>query len=144
MLSDVCSALVYALAEGKDASPSLARKFVDGVRSYIAEPLDYPKPVLEKLIERADAFLNQPSDATLVRLVLAAKTTQEFYDMPSAYYDRLRIHRPELAVNEEGTLMVKFSEEPYRPPPVPTKKEIGQTKDLLGRMREAAEKEPAQ
>lgn len=144
MLSDVCSMLVYALEEGKEDSPSLARKFVDGVRGYIAEPLDYPKPVLEKLIERAETFLNRPSDATLVRLVLAAKTTQEFYDMPPAYYDRLRINRPELAVNEEGTLMVKFSEEPYQPPPEPTEKEIGQTKDLLGRMRKAAEKETEQ
>ena len=100
MLSDVCSVLVYALTEGKDDSPGLVRKFIDGVRGYLAEPFDYPKPVLEKLIERAETFLNQPSDATLVRLVLAAKTTQEFYDMPPAYYDRLRISRPKLAVNE--------------------------------------------
>jgi len=136
--------MVYALAQGKEDSTSLVRKFVDGVRGYIAEPFDYPKPVLEKLIERAEAFLHQPSDATLVRLVLAAKTTQEFYDMPPAYYERLRINRPELAVNEGGTLMVKFSEEPYQPPPEPTEKEIGQTKDMLGRMREAAENEPQQ
>jgi hypothetical protein len=73
---------------------------------------------------------------------LAAKTTQEFYDMPSAYYEKLRISRPELVVNEEGSLMVKLSEEPYQPPPEPTEKEIGQTKDLLRRMREAAENEP--
>jgi hypothetical protein len=142
MLSDICSVMVYALAQGKEDSPSLVRKFVEGVRGYIAEPFEYPKPVLEKLIERAEAYLNQPSEATLVRLVLAAKTTQEFYDMPPAYYERLRINRPELAVNEEGTLMVKFSEEPYQPPPEPTEKEIGQTKDLLGRMREAAGNEP--
>jgi hypothetical protein len=144
MLSDVCSVMVYALAQGKEDSPSLVRKFLEGVRGYSAEPFDYPKPVLEKLIERAEAFLNQPSDATLVRLVLAAKTTQEFYDMPPAYYERLRIQRPELAVNEEGILMVKFSEEPYQPPPEPTGKEIGQTKDLLRRMREVAENEPEQ
>jgi hypothetical protein len=100
----------------EDDSPGLVRKFIDGVRGYLAEPFDYPKPVLEKLIERAETFLNQPSDATLVRLVLAAKTTQEFYDMPPAYYDRLRISRPELAVNEEGNLMVKFSEDAYQPP----------------------------
>jgi hypothetical protein len=142
MLSDVCSVLVYALAEGKEDSPTLVHKFVEGVRGYIAEPFDYPKPVLEKLIERAETFLNQPSEATLVRLVLAAKTTQEFFDMPSAYYEKLRINRPELVVNEEGTLMVKFSEEPYQPPPEPTEKEIGQTKDLLRRMREAAENGP--
>ena len=142
MLSDVCSVLVYALTQGKEDSPSLVRKFVDGVRGYIAEPFDYPKLVLEKLIERAETFLNQPSDATLVCLVLAAKTTQEFYDMPSAYYEKLRISLPELVVNEEGTLMVKLSEEPYQPPPEPTEKEIGQTKDLLRRMREAAENEP--
>jgi hypothetical protein len=144
MLADVCSVMVYALAQGKEDSPSLVRKFLEGVRGYSAEPFDYPKPVLEKLIERAEAFLNQPSDATLVRLVLAAKTTQEFYDMPPAYYERLQIHRPELAVSEEGTLMVRFSEEPYQPPPEPTGKEIGQTKDLLRRMREAAEIEPEQ
>jgi hypothetical protein len=142
MLSDVCSVLVYALAEGKEDSPALVHKFVEGVRGYTAEPFDYPKPVLEKLIERAETFLNQPSDATLVRLVLAAKTTQEFYDMPSAYYEKLRISRPELVVNEEGTLMVKLSEEPFQPPPEPTEKDIGQTKDLLRRMREAAENEP--
>jgi hypothetical protein len=142
MLSDVCSVLVYALGQGKEDSPSLVRKFAEGVRGYIAEPFDYPKSVLEKLIERAESFLNQPSDATLVRLVLAAKTTQEFYDMPPAYYEKLRINRPELAVNEDGTLMVKFSEEAYQPPPEPTKKEIGQTKDLLRRMREAAESDP--
>jgi hypothetical protein len=142
MLSDVCSVLVYALGQGKEDSPSLVRKFAEGVRGYIAEPFDYPKSVLEKLIERAESFLNQPSDATLVRLVLAAKTTQEFYDMPPAYYEKLGINRPELAVNEEGNLMVKFSEEAYRPPPEPTKKEIGQTKDLLRRMREAAESDP--
>jgi hypothetical protein len=142
MLSDVCSVLVYALSQGKEDSPSLVRKFVEGVRGYIAEPFDYPKPVLEKLIERAESFLHQPSDATLVRLVLAAKTTQEFYDMPPAYYEKIRINRPELAVNEDGTLMVKFSEEAYQPPPEPTKKEIGQTKDLLRRMREAAESDP--
>jgi hypothetical protein len=144
MLSDVCSVLVYALTEGKDDSPGLVRKFIDGVRGYLAEPFDYPKPVLEKLIERAETFLNQPSDATLVRLVLAAKTTQEFYDMPPAYYDRLRISRPELAVNEEGNLMVKFSEDAYQPPPEPTEKEIGKTQNLLVRMREATEKEPEQ
>jgi hypothetical protein len=141
MLSDLCSVLVYALAQGKEDSPTLVRKFVDGVRGYIAEPFEYPKPVLEKLIETGEAYLIQPSEATLVRLVLAAKTTQEFYDMPPAYYERLRISRPELAVNEEGTLMVKFSEEPYQPPPEPTEKEIEQTKDLLGRMREAAASE---
>ncbi len=50
------------------------------------------------------------------------------------------ISRPKLVVNEEGTLMVKFSEEPYQPPPEPTEKEIGQSKDLLRRMREAAGK----
>jgi hypothetical protein len=142
MLSDVCSVMVDALAEGKEDSPSLVQKFVEGVRGYIAEPFDYPKPVLEKLIERAETFLNQPSDATLVRLVLAAKTTQEFYDMPPTYYEKLRINRPELVVNEEGTLMVKLSEKPYQPPPEPTEKEIGQTKDLLRRMREAAENGP--
>jgi hypothetical protein len=144
MLSDVCSEMVYALAQGKEDSPSLVRKFVEGVRGYIAEPFDYPKAVLEKLIERAETFLNQPSDARLVCLVLAAKTTQEFYDMPTAYYEKLGINRPLLALNEEGTLMVKFSEEPYQPPPEPTKKDIGQTKDLLRRMREAAENEPEQ
>jgi hypothetical protein len=130
--------MVVALAQGKEDSPSLVRKFVDGVRAYIAEPLEYPKPVLEKLIETAQTHLNQPSEATLVRLVLAAKTTQEFYDMPAAYYERLRINHPELAVNEEGALMVKFSEVPYQPPPEPTEKEIDQTKNLLQRMREAA------
>ena len=67
--------------EGKEDSSALVHKFVEGVRGYTAEPVDYPKLVLEKLIERAENFLNQPSDATLVRLVLAAKTTQEFYDM---------------------------------------------------------------
>ncbi len=144
MLSDVCSVLVYALTEGKDDSPALVRKFIDEVRGYLAEPFDYPKLVMKKLIESAETYLNQPSDATLVRLVLAAKTTQEFYDMPPAYYDRLRINRPELAVNEEGTLMVKFSEEPYHPSPEPTEKEIGKTKDLLGRMREVTEKESEQ
>jgi hypothetical protein len=121
--------------------PALVHQFVEGVRGYIEEPFDYPKPVLEKLIERSETFLNQPSDATLVRLVLAAKTTQEFYDLPPAYYEKLRINRPDLVVNEEGTLMVKLSEEPYQPPPEPTEKEIGQTKDLLRRMREAAENE---
>lgn len=75
--------------------------------------------------------------------MLAAKTTQEFYDMPSAYYEKLRINRPKLVVNEEGTLMVKLSEEPYQPPPEPTEKEIGQSKDLLRRMREAAESSKA-
>jgi hypothetical protein len=39
-------------------------------------------------------------------------------------------------------MTVKYSEEPYRPPPGPTEKEIGKTRDLLGRMREATEKEP--
>jgi hypothetical protein len=136
--------MVDALAQGKGNSPFLVGKFVEGVRGYLAEPFDYPKPVLEKLVERAEAFLNQPSDATLVRLVLAAKTTQEFYDMPAAYYEKLRINRPELAVNEEGTLMVKFSEDPYQPPPEPTEREIDQTKDLLGRMREAAGNHPEQ
>jgi len=136
--------MVYALAQGKEESPSLVRRFIEGVRGYIAEPFEYPKPVLEKLIETAEAYLSQPSEATLVRLVLAAKTTQEFYDMPTAYYERLRINRPELAVNEEGALMVKFSEEPYQPPPEPTEKEIGQTKDLLGRLRETAANEPQQ
>jgi hypothetical protein len=144
MLSDVCSMMVYALAQGKEDSSSLVRKFVDGVRAYIAEPFEYPKPVLEKLIGTAETYLNQPSEATLVRLVLAAKTTQEFYDMPAAYYERLRINHPELAVNEEGVLMVKFSEVPYQPPPEPTEKEIGQTKDLLGRMRDAAAHQPLQ
>jgi hypothetical protein len=144
MLSDVCSAMVYALTQGKEDSPSLVRKFVDGVRAYVAEPFEYPKPVLEKLIEMAEAYLNQLSEATLVRLVLAAKTTQEFYDMPAAYYERLRINHPELTVNEEGALMVKFSEVPYQPPPEPTEKEIGQTKNLLERMRDAATNEPHQ
>jgi hypothetical protein len=144
MLSDVCSVLVYALTEGKDDSPALVRKFIDGVRGYLAEPFDYPKLVMEKLIDRAETYLNQPSDATLVRLVLAAKTTQEFYDMPPAYYDRLRINRPALAVNEEGNMMVKFSEEPYRPPQKPSEKEIEKTQNLLGRMREVAEKESEQ
>src|SRR6202165_5292277 len=102
MLSDVCSVLVYALTEGKEDSLALVRKFIDGVRGYLAEPFDYHKPVMEKLIERAETYPNQPSYASLVRLVLAAKTTQEFYDMPPAYYDRLRINRPELAANEEG------------------------------------------
>lgn len=50
--------LVYALAEGKEDSPALVHKFVEGVRGYTAEPFDYPKPVLEKLIERAESFLN--------------------------------------------------------------------------------------
>jgi hypothetical protein len=45
-------------------------------------------------------------------------------------------------VNEEGALMVKLSEEPYQPPPEPTEKEIGQTKDSLRRMRQAAQNEP--
>jgi hypothetical protein len=144
MLSDVCSVLVDALAHGKEESSFLVRRFVDGVRGYIAEPFEYPKSVLEKLIERAEAYLDQPSEATLVRLVLAAKTAQEFYDMPSAYYEKLGINRPQLAVNDEGTLVVRFSEEPYQPPPEPTEKEIGQTKDLLGRLREAAGNEPEQ
>jgi hypothetical protein len=48
---------------------------------------------------------------------------------PSAYYEKLRISRPKLVVNEEGTLMVKLSEEPYQPLPKPTEKEIGQSKD---------------
>src|SRR3984885_3600256 len=142
MLADVCSELIFTLTEGKADSPILVRQFIDGIRGYLGEPFDYPKPVIDKLIERAETFLNQPSDAHLVRLVLAAKTTQEFYDMPAAYYDRLQINRPELAVNEEGILMVKFSENPYQPPPEPTEKEIGQTKDLLGRMREAAGNQP--
>ena len=90
MLSDVCTEMVYALAQGKEDSPSLVRKFVEGVRGYIAEPFDYPKAVLEKLIERAETFLNQSSDARLVCLVLAAKTTQEFYDMPTAYYENAK------------------------------------------------------
>src|ERR1700735_1336031 len=139
MLADVCSELIFTLTEGKADSPILVRQFIDGIRGYLGEPFDYPKPVIDKLIERAETFLNQPSDATLVSLVLAAKTTQEFYDMPAAYYEKLQINRPELVVNEEGTLMVKLSEKPYQPPPEPTEKEIGQTKDLLRRMREVAE-----
>jgi hypothetical protein len=42
MLSDVCSVLVYALTEGKDDSPGLVRKFIDGVRGYLAEPFENP------------------------------------------------------------------------------------------------------
>jgi hypothetical protein len=144
MLSDVCSVLVNDLTEGKDDSPALVGKFIEGVRGYFAEPFDYPKPVLAKLIERAENFLNHPSDATLVRLVLAAKTTQEFYDLPPAYYDRIMINRPELAIDEEGNMTVKYSEQPYQPPPEPTEKQIEKTRDLLGRMREANEKEPEQ
>jgi hypothetical protein len=142
MLSDVCSELVFTLTEGKADSPILVRQFIDGIRGYLGEPFDYPKPVIDKLIERAETFLNQPSDAHLVRLVLAAKTTQEFYDMPAAYYDRLQINRPELSVNEEGNMTVVYSEEPFHPAPEPTQKEIKKTHDLLGRMREATEKEP--
>jgi hypothetical protein len=142
MLSDVCSVLVYALGEGKVDSTTSVGKFIEGVRAYLAEPFDYPKPVIDKLIERAEVFLNQPADSALVRLVLAAKTTQEFYDVPAAYYDRLQINRPELVVNEEGNLMVKYSEKPYEAPPAPTAAEIEKTHDLLGRMREATEKNP--
>jgi hypothetical protein len=43
-----------------------------------------------------------------------------------------------------GNMTVKYSEEPYRPPPEPTEKQIEKTRDLLGRMREATEKEPEQ
>jgi hypothetical protein len=142
MLSDVCSVLIYALGEGKADSTTSVGKFIEGVRAYLAEPFDYPKPVIDKLIERAEVFLNQPADSALVRLVLAAKTTQEFYDVPAAYYDRLQINRPELVVNEEGNLMVKYSEKPYEAPPAPTAAEIEKTHDLLGRMREATEKNP--
>jgi hypothetical protein len=142
MLSDLCSVLVTGLTDGKTDSPALVRQFVDGVRAYAAGPIEYPMPVIDKLIERAQAFLNQPSDATLVRLVLVAKTTQEFYDLPPEYYDRLQINRPELAVSEDGNMIVRYSEEAYHPPPEPTEKEVKKTHDLLGRMREASEKEP--
>jgi hypothetical protein len=142
MLADVCSVLVNALSDENHDIPALVRKFIDGVRGYLDDPFDYPKPVLNKLIERAENFLNHPSDAALVRLVLAAKTTQEFYDLPPAYYDRLQINRPELGVNEEGNMVVKYSEEPYRHPSEPTEKEIKKTHDLLGRMRQVTEKEP--
>jgi hypothetical protein len=141
MLSDVCSALVYALSDGQDDSPAVVGKFIEGLRAYLAEPFDYPRLVIDKLIERAETFLAHPSDSTLVRLVLAAKTTQEFYDMPTAYYDRIRINRPELMVNEEGNMMVRYSEKPYQPPPAPTEREIEKSRNLLGRMREATEKE---
>jgi hypothetical protein len=47
-----------------------------------------------------------------------------------------------LAVNEEENLMVRYSEEPYQPPPGPIEKEIEKTRDLLGRMREATNKDP--
>jgi hypothetical protein len=142
MLADVCSVLVSGFIQEDHDSPALVRQFIDGVRGYLSNPFDYPKPVLEKLIQRAETFLNHPSEAALVRLVLAAKTTQEFYDLPPAYYDRLHIHPPELGVNEEGNMAVKYSEEPYRPPSEPTEKDIKKTHDLLGRMREATETEP--
>jgi hypothetical protein len=61
--------------------------------------------------------------------------------MPTAYYDRIRINRPELMVNEEGNMMVRYSEKPYQPPPAPTEREIEKSRNLLGRMREATEKE---
>jgi hypothetical protein len=130
MLADVCSVLVSGFTQENHDSPALVCQFIDGVRGYLSDPFDYPKPVLH------------PSEAALVRLVLAAKTTQEFYDLPPAYYDRLHIHPPELGVNEEGNMAVKYSEEPYRPPSEPTEKDIKKTHDLLGRMREATETEP--
>ena len=91
MLSDVCSELGCALSEGNDDSLAVVRRFMDGVRGYLAEPFDYPKPVLDELMERAETFLDKPSDTTLVCLMIAAKTTQEFYDtLQRSRQDRLR------------------------------------------------------
>jgi hypothetical protein len=52
----------------------------EDVQSYSGAPFEYPKPVTERLIELARAFLASQADQDLSVLLINADITRNYYD----------------------------------------------------------------
>lgn len=108
MLSDSCFDLNLGLKQGYD-SVATVQGFIDDMRHYADPPFDYPKEVIDMLIELAGRWLASEEMRDLVVLLDAAGTVRRFYDCDFGGYTRetdgewdLRVEKGEFSILRRG------------------------------------------
>ena len=84
MLSDSCFDLNLGLKQGYHPVATV-QGFIDDIRHYADPPFDYPKEVIDRLIELAERWLASGEVCDLVILFDAAETVRRFYDRSGPY-----------------------------------------------------------
>jgi hypothetical protein len=96
--SDICAHLSSTIADGYGARGQV-EVFADDLRKWEL-PDTYHPQVCKCLIELAEKYLDEPSDANLVRPIVSVETTRDFLDTsPTLRHDQLKLKV------EDGTVL---------------------------------------